>query len=72
MTFTDYPADKIAAKLKQAQDFEAKYGANDTSKAWIKWCKDYEYRKREWLWRQKLAAANEELHNKIYHEERFI
>ena len=44
MTFTDYPADKIAAKLKQAQDFEAKYGANDASRGWIKWCTDINYR----------------------------
>ena len=55
MQFKDYDADKIAAKLKQAQDFESKYGVNDTSKAWIKWCTDYEYRKREWQWRQGLA-----------------
>ena len=62
--FKDYTQEKIAAKLKQAQDFEAKYGANDTSKAWIKWCTDYEYRKREWQWRQHLAAANEEIYVK--------
>ena len=64
MEFIDYPQDKIAAKLKQAQDFESKYGANDTSKAWIKWCTDYDYRKREWQWRQHLAAANQEIYVK--------
>ena len=72
MQFKDYDADKIAAKLKQVENFEAKYGANDMSKAWRKWCESHEYRRREWLWRQNLAAANEELHKTIYHEERFI
>ena len=55
MQFKDYNADKIAAKLKQVQEFEAKYGANDTSRGWYKWCTDYDYRKREWEWRQGLA-----------------
>ncbi len=36
MQFTDYDAEAIAAKLKQVNDFEAKYGANDMSKAWRK------------------------------------
>ena len=72
MQFTDYDADKIAAKLKQVEDFEAKYGENDMSKSWRKWCNDHQYRRREWLWRQNLAKANEELNNTIYHEERFI
>ena len=48
MQFKDYNADKIAAKLKQVQEFEAKYGANDTSRGvGYKWCTDYDYRKRE-------------------------
>ena len=55
MQFKDYNADKISAKLKQVQEFEAKYGANDTSRGWYKWCTDYDYRKREWEWRQGLA-----------------
>mgnify|MGYP003124315381 len=62
--FIDYDSKDIAAKLKQAKEFEAKYGANDTSKAWIKWCTDYDYRKREWQWRQALAAANQEIYVK--------
>ena len=55
MQFKDYNADKISAKLKQVQEFEAKYGANDTSRGWIKWCTDVNYRKREWQWRQNIA-----------------
>jgi len=72
MQFKDYDEKAIAAKLKQVKDFEAKYGENDMSRSWKKWCNDQQYRRREWLWRQNLAAANEELHNKIYNEERFI
>ena len=52
MQFTDYDAEAIAAKLKQVNDFEAKYGENDMSKSWRKWCNSQEYRRREWLWRQ--------------------
>ena len=55
MEFIDYPQDKIQAKLIQAREFEAKYGANDTSRGWIKWCTDVNYRKREWQWRQNIA-----------------
>jgi len=72
MQFTDYNAEAIAAKLKQVEQFEAKYGENDMSKAWKKWCNSHQYRRREWLWRQNLVKANEELHNTIYNEERFI
>ena len=53
--YKDYDADKIAAKLKQVLEFEAKYGENDTSRGWKKWCNDINYRKREWQWRQGLA-----------------
>ena len=38
--YKDYDADKIAAKLKQVLEFEAKYGENDTSRGWKKWCND--------------------------------
>ena len=58
MQFKDYDADKIAAKLKQVEDFEAKYGSNNLSRSWYKWCTDYEYRKREWQWRQGLATVS--------------
>ena len=61
-----YNADKIAAKLKQVLEFEAKYGENDTSRGWKKWCNDINYRKREWTWRQSLAKWNEQpKHNAI-------
>jgi len=56
--FKDYDAKRIAAKLKQCRDFEEKYGECDTSSAWIKWCTDYNYRKREWEWRQAVARAH--------------
>ena len=55
MEFIDYSQDKIQAKLKQAQEFEAKYGECDASRSWIKWCTDVNYRRREWQWRQGLA-----------------
>ena len=64
MQFTDYDAEAIAAKLKQVNDFEAKYGENDMSKAWRKWCNSHEYRRREWLWRQGLANAHKDLTNR--------
>ncbi len=67
--YKDYNKDKIAAKLKQVLEFEAKYGENDTSRGWKKWCNDINYRKREWQWRQNLAKANEELNKTIYNEE---
>ncbi len=72
MQFKDCDKKAIEAKLKQVEDFETKYGENDMSRSWRKWCESHEYRRREWLWRQNLAAANEELNNTIYHEERFI
>ena len=62
--FIDYDSKDIAAKLKQVEDFEAKYGENDMSRSWRKWCNSHEYRRREWLWRQNLAAANEEIYTK--------
>jgi hypothetical protein len=53
--FKDYPADQIAAKLKQVEDFENKYKPNATTRGWRKWCTDPAYRKREWQSRQALA-----------------
>ena len=53
--FRDYPQKQIQAKLKQVEDFEAKYGANTTTRSWKKWCNDYEYRRREWQFRQGIA-----------------
>ena len=65
--FKDFDPAEIAAKLKQVEEFEAKYGSNDMTKSWRKWCADYEYRKKEWEWRQGLAKAHEEIYvKKIY------
>lgn len=61
MQFQDYPAEQIAAKLEQINKFEAEYGEKPVSKSWRKWCTDYEYRKREWQFRQ--GIANYALHN---------
>lgn len=55
--FKDYPADQIAAKLKQIDEFEAKYKPNTTSKSWRKWCTDRDYREREWQFRQSVANS---------------
>jgi hypothetical protein len=55
--FNDYPAEQIQAKLKQINEFEAKYGEKARSKSWRKWCTDYEYRKREWQFRQNLSNS---------------
>ena len=62
--FKDFNADKIAAKLKQVEEFEVKYGSNDMTKAWRKWCTSYDYRKKEWEWRQGLAKAHKEIYTK--------
>ena len=63
--FIDFDPIKIANKLKQVEEFEAKYGSNDMTKAWYKWCTSYDYRKKEWEWRQALANANKELYEKV-------
>ena len=62
VTFKDFDPVKIANKLKQVKEFEVKYGSNDLSRAWYKWCTSYDYRKKEWEWRQALANANKELY----------
>ena len=63
--FKDFDPVKIANKLKQVEEFEAKYGSNNLTRAWYKWCNSYEYRKKEWEWRQALANANKELYEKV-------
>ena len=55
--FKDYPASEIKAKLQQCLDYEAKYGEIPQVTAVKKWCKSYEYRKREWQWRQNVAKS---------------
>ena len=37
----------IGKKLKQVEEFEARFGPNLETKAWRKWCTDPQYRKRE-------------------------
>jgi len=48
----------IIDKLQQIDEFEANFRPNTHSIAMKKWCTDYEYRKREWKWRQNLAKLN--------------
>ena len=45
----------ISEKLKQIDAFEAKYSPCTESKAMRKWCTDYEYRRREWQFRNSVA-----------------
>ena len=73
MIFKDYPQEQIQAKLKDIEKFEAKYGTNNLTESWRKWCTDYEYRKREWQWRQNVAEyAKHNAHKTLKNEERFI
>ena len=53
--FKDYPAKQIANKLKQVNEFEAKYGESTRTTAWKKWCTDVNYRRREWQFRMGIA-----------------
>ena len=55
MEFKDYPAKQIARKLKQVEEFETKYGSNNITRAWYKWCTSPEYRKNEWRFRQNVS-----------------
>ena len=54
----------IIAKLQQIDEFEANFRPNTHSIAMKKWCTDYEYRKREWKFRQGIAKYNENPLNK--------
>ena len=58
--YVDPPAEKIAEQLERVKQFKAEHPrlANLTKiQAWEKWCTDYDYRKREWEFRQALAAS---------------
>ena len=55
--FKDYPQNVIKAKLKQVEDFEAKFGEKPASKSWLKWCTDVNYRRNEWQFRQNVADS---------------
>jgi hypothetical protein len=50
-------SEQIVAKLKQIEEFEAKYGENTTSRAWRKWCTDKQYRNREEAFRNSVANS---------------
>ena len=50
-------SEQIVAKLKQIEEFEAKYGENTTSRAWRKWCTDEQYRNREVAFRNSVANS---------------
>ena len=45
----------ITKKLQQIDEFEANFNPNTNSRAMKKWCTDYEYRKREWQFRNAVA-----------------
>ena len=65
--FRDYPQKQIQAKLKQVEEFEAKYGKSLRTKAIRKWCESIEYRKREWEFRQATVNLfNFNNRNRIY------
>ncbi len=55
----------IVDKLQQIDEFEANFRPNTHSIAMKKWCTDYEYRKREWKFRQGIAKLNETNYNLI-------
>ena len=55
--FKDYKSEEIQAKLQQCLDYEAKYGTIPAVTAVKKWCQSYEYRKKEWEWRQNVAKS---------------
>ena len=57
MEFIDYPQDQIDAKLQECLDYEAKYGKIPKVTAVKKWCQSYDYRKKEWEWRQNVAKS---------------
>ena len=45
----------ITKKLQQIDEFEANFKPNTNSIAMKKWCTDYDYRKREWKFRQSVG-----------------
>ena len=58
--FKDYPQEKIQEQLDKVQAFKAEHpelAELTRITAWEKWCTSYEYRQREWEWRQSLAAS---------------
>ena len=52
-----YKQEAIDAKLKQVEEFEAKWGENNITRSWRKWCTDEQYRINETKWRQSLSET---------------
>ena len=50
-------SEQIVAKLKQVEEFEAKWGENTTSRAWRKWCTNEQYRNREIQFRNAISES---------------
>ena len=57
MEFKDYSPEQIQSKLQACLDYEAKYGECMTVTSWKKWCTDYDFRKKEWEFRQNVAKS---------------
>lgn len=58
--FKDYPQDQIQAQLDRVRKFKAEHpNLAELSRitAWEKWCTSYEYRQREWEFRQAVAQS---------------
>ena len=53
--YVDPPIEDIEAKLQEIEDFETRYKPTDLTRSWRKWCSSYEYRKKEWMFRQGLV-----------------
>lgn len=57
--YVDPPAEKIAEQLENVKRFKTehpKLAGLVKIRAWEKWCTSYEYRKKEWEWRQQYFA----------------
>ena len=58
--YVDPPAEKIAEQLQRVVKFKQdnpKLAELTKIRAWEKWCNSYDYRKREWEFRQAVAAS---------------
>ena len=57
--YIDPPAEKIAEQLARVVKFKQdnpKLAELTKIRAWENWCTSYEYRVKEWEWRQKYFA----------------
>lgn len=60
--FIDHPKEKIQEQLERVLEFKREHPElSDLTRirSWERWCTSYEYRKREWEWRQKYFANSE-------------